>query len=323
MLTLIWSFLIALSPANFPRSLIYILFVISGFNTDIESEGTVYHVQTEDKGEQSRLILSLVYDGGTILASKRATYDELKIRDVDEKVLAEHLSRQHKLICAAVRAGRIDQLIEMTAKKAVNGTKSKVKSTTIVVEPAAKGPVAVAELAFAGDLAPVVTAEISTASVETAISATPIPAPAIAFPVEPFDDVFNEPVIDAHIVDEIFLPDEAVEVVSELSGAQRPTDTKLSLELLGDSKFRGGDKRSVSVMICRGTERKVVAGAQIMVKVLGSSFRPVIFHARSDNNGLAKVHLQMPHFSAGRAAILIRALSDGEEVELRRLVQQG
>jgi hypothetical protein len=106
---------------------------------------------------------------------------------------------------------------------------------------------------------------------------------------------------------------------TEATGA----NTKLSLELLGDTKFKGGDRRTVSVMICRGTERKVVSGAQIMVKVLGSAFRPVIFHARSDANGLAKVHLQMPHFQAGRAAILIRALSGGEEVELRRIVTPG
>ncbi|MBK8304013.1 MAG: hypothetical protein IPK98_11650 [Chloracidobacterium sp.] len=70
-------------------------------------------------------------------------------------------------------------------------------------------------------------------------------------------------------------------------------------------------------------ERKVVAGAEIMLKVLGSSFRPVIFHARSDANGLAKIHMQLPHFDAGRAALLIRAIAAGEEIELRRVVTPG
>jgi hypothetical protein len=130
---------------------------------------------------------------------------------------------------------------------------------------------------------------------------------------------------DARIieVEEEILPAEAVEVVSELSGRERPRNTKLKLELLGDPKFRGGDRQTVSIMLCRGTDRKVVAGAQIMVKVLGSAFRPVIFHARSDINGLARVHLQVPQFSAGRAALMVRALSEGEEVELRRLVSPG
>ena len=81
--------------------------MISGFNTDIEFQGTVYHVQTEDKGLQKRMIMSLVYDRGTILASKRASYDDLEAGSFDEKELTARLSRQHKLICAAVKAGRI------------------------------------------------------------------------------------------------------------------------------------------------------------------------------------------------------------------------
>ena len=37
----------------------------------------VYHVQTEDKGLTTPLILSLVYAGGEILASKRSPYRDL------------------------------------------------------------------------------------------------------------------------------------------------------------------------------------------------------------------------------------------------------
>jgi hypothetical protein len=84
--------------------------VITGFNTDIEHEGVTYHVQTEDKGLDSPLILSLVYSGGAILASKRSTYDDLIATGFNEKTLAERLQRQHKLICAAIHAGRIEDL---------------------------------------------------------------------------------------------------------------------------------------------------------------------------------------------------------------------
>jgi hypothetical protein len=119
------------------------------------------------------------------------------------------------------------------------------------------------------------------------------------------------------------LPAEAVAVVSELAGTARPVNTKLSVELLGDSKFKGGDRKTVNLMICRGTERKVISDAEIMIKVLGSSFRPVIFHARSDANGLAKVHLQLPHFSTGRAALLVRVRNNGDEIELRKMVSPG
>jgi hypothetical protein len=90
--------------------------VISGYNTDVEYDGVVYHVQTEDKGLQTPIILSLVYTGGAILASKRSPYDDLISRGFDESVLTARLQRQHKLICAAVHAGRIEDLKRMTER---------------------------------------------------------------------------------------------------------------------------------------------------------------------------------------------------------------
>ncbi len=88
--------------------------VITGFNTDIEHEGVVYHVQTEDKGLDTPIILSLVYAGGTILASKRSPYEDLIAQGFSDEVLAERLKRQHKLICAAIHSGRINDLKKMT-----------------------------------------------------------------------------------------------------------------------------------------------------------------------------------------------------------------
>jgi len=91
--------------------------VITGYNTDVEFDGVVYHVQTEDKGLQSPVILSLVYSGGAILASKRSSYEDLVARGFDEQVLADRLKRQHKLICAAVHAGRIEDLKQLAARE--------------------------------------------------------------------------------------------------------------------------------------------------------------------------------------------------------------
>ena len=280
--------------------------MISGFNTDIEFQGTVYHVQTEDKGLQKRMIMSLVYDRGTILASKRASYDDLEAASFDEKELSARLSRQHKLICAAVKAGRIGELKEMTAKSAASGARARTEAVTAVAE-AALAPSA---MPMAIPRPPIKIAMVETEDFARIVSP------------EMFED---ELVIDAvHVIeDEEILPAEAVAVVSELSGQERSSNTKLSLELLGDTNFKGGDRRTVNIMICRGSDRKVVHGAQIMIKVLGSSFRPVIFHAQTDANGLASMHLQFPRFHAGRAAILIRAMNAGEEIELRRAVTPG
>jgi hypothetical protein len=93
--------------------------VITGYNTDVEFDGVTYHVQTEDKGMQTPIILSLVYVGGAILASKRSPYNDLIASGFDKQVLTERLQRQHKLICAAVHAGRIAELKRMGERDAV------------------------------------------------------------------------------------------------------------------------------------------------------------------------------------------------------------
>lgn len=296
--------------------------MISGFNTDISYDGVVYHVQTEDKGLSSKLIVSLLYDRGTILASKRSNYDDLVAAGFDEKELSERLSRQHKLMCAAVKAGRIEDLMKMSSKAApAKPAAEQVTSIESVEIPKPEMPVAPVPQTTT---APITLGRIETTKVISVLPPEPETQapPAIELP----NDVFEDLVIidDVHIVEEVFeLEPDAVAVVSELSGIERPSNEKLGLELLGDTKFKGGDRRSVQIMVCRGTARKVVPNAQIMIKVLGSSFRPVIFHAKTDANGLANVHLQLPQFRAGRAALLVRAMIDGDEIELRRIVTPG
>ena len=98
--------------------------MITGYNTDVEHNGVVYHVQTEDKGLRTPVILSLVYTGGAILASKRSAYDDLIASGFEEQVLVERLERQHKLICAAVHAGRIEELKRMGERAPVANGKA-------------------------------------------------------------------------------------------------------------------------------------------------------------------------------------------------------
>lgn len=291
--------------------------MIAGFNTDIDYDGIVYHVQTEDKGEPANMIMTLVYDKGTILASKRSTYEDLLAGDLNETEISERLSRQHKLMCAAVKGGRINELVAMT-REAARAARQQKQQTVTTAQPV---------IASAAEPSPVEPPPATVADRTPQIPRPPIEMAIVDDDPPIFEDIAFEdlPVVEVvHIIEDLeILPDEAVAVVSELSGRERATNEKLSLELIGNSRFKGGDRKTVVVMICRGTSRKVVPDAQIMVKVLGSAFRPVIFHAKSDQNGLARVHLQLPQFQAGRAALLVRAITDGEEIELRRLVTPG
>lgn len=86
--------------------------MITGFNTDIKHNEKVYHVQTEDKGQNNPCIESLVYVGGEILASKKTSYAERLSEGADDKTIAQLMELQHKTIIAAIKRGRFDKVGE-------------------------------------------------------------------------------------------------------------------------------------------------------------------------------------------------------------------
>lgn len=86
--------------------------MISGFNTDVVHKGTVYHVQTEDKGRGNPVIESLIFVGGQVVVSKRDEYGQLIAEDVTDQQIAERMDRQHKVLIAAIKSGRFDDQLE-------------------------------------------------------------------------------------------------------------------------------------------------------------------------------------------------------------------
>ncbi len=98
--------------------------MIPGFTTSVEFNGKAYQVQTEDKGPSRAMVVSLVYDGGSVVLSKRSTYSELLGADPDPDALDKKLKHQHKVLCAAVAAGKLDDLIRLGERQRP-GTSSK------------------------------------------------------------------------------------------------------------------------------------------------------------------------------------------------------
>ena len=125
------------------------------------------------------------------------------------------------------------------------------------------------------------------------------------------------------IEDAIEVPLDAVQIVSDLAGKERPSHNRLCLEFVNETTFRGGEQKSVTLLVCRGSERKVINNADILVKIIGSNFRPQIFHSVTDQNGLAQLDVELPNFVGGRAAFLVRASNGGDAIELRRSILQA
>ena len=289
--------------------------MVTGFNTDIEYNGVTYHVQTEDKGLDRPLILSLVYTGGEILASKRSPYDDLISAGFDEKVLTERLKRQHKLICAAISQGRIDDLKRMSMREPTAKTEN-------AETPQKNG-------ARKKDLIEVV---------ETPIPVEVLPTPVtIVEGFETGEPVLEIPVAVVDEADDVHLETAAEEpalipksepnsdfslVQSEIADENDMRQIAVYLRLFDEREYRGGDRIDLKIQVTNGANLPQ-AGAEIMVKVLGSAFRPLIFHAKTGEKGTAVINLQLPRFRAGRAALLVRAIVADKEAELRRIILQG
>lgn len=292
--------------------------MLTGYNTDIEYNGVIYHVQTEDKGLETPMILSLVYDRGTILASKRSPYNDLVEQGFDEKILAERLQKQHKLICAAVRAGRIEDLKKMSAREATlwKNSNAAVKGKS---SPSATGANEKNSVADANRKTQV-TPSVSTP--ESFVPPIPPPLEELIWDL-PLQIIEDELIIEAdRIIEGGVLIEDAIEIVPDLTSGPENQKENLKIKLLSESNFKAGERRTLQICVFRGQPENIVVGAQVMVKVLGSSFRPLIFHAKTDQYGVAVVHLQFPQFRSGRAAVLVRAISDGEEAELRQIIRQ-
>ncbi|HEX9427665.1 MAG TPA: hypothetical protein VGA64_07740 [Candidatus Polarisedimenticolia bacterium] len=82
--------------------------MVTGFNTDVQHQGRVYHVQTEDKGLENPVIETLVYIGGEILAARRSSYADLAARRSGEKEIADRIESQHNQMILDIKEGKYE-----------------------------------------------------------------------------------------------------------------------------------------------------------------------------------------------------------------------
>src|SRR5215211_6780511 len=69
---------------------------VTGFNHNIKHKGNVYHVQTEDSGVNNPHIITHLFVGGNILASKKTSYADIRKAENLHEVVRELMEEQHK-----------------------------------------------------------------------------------------------------------------------------------------------------------------------------------------------------------------------------------
>ena len=86
--------------------------MIFGFNTDIKSGNTVYHVQSEAR-QNERLLQTQIFVRGQCIGKKASSYADLAGHsEFSEERMHEMLKSQHRETVESVRAGNIDEALQ-------------------------------------------------------------------------------------------------------------------------------------------------------------------------------------------------------------------
>lgn len=277
--------------------------MLTGYNTDVSYGGEIFHVQTEDKGLNSPIILSLVYRAGTILAAKRTAYTNL-IQDgvVDEVAVAQMLNRQHQILVAAIEAGKSNKLVELSRQQGERKSTAlpEARSAAVTVPP---------------QLKPVVP--------PTVVPVTEVPArpPKNSPPATP-------PVIKVEIATPQVRPVPDSRTVEALTFDQiiagylqnTPASEQLRIEVLYPSKFRAGDEVTVRAAILSGGINPT-HGATVKLQILGTKIEAQTWTGRTDFQGLVSFHVKIPVFTSGAAALIMKAQAPtGQEAEAKFMI---
>jgi hypothetical protein len=304
--------------------------MITGFNTDVQHESQTYHVQTEDRGTKDNPVLeSLVYINGAIIAKKLTPYaDKLKAGATDG-VIASLLKRQHQLIIAAIKAGRVEELIkhshgidhEVAGKPApVNVPPLMPRAETLKkIEPEKPRPGKSGYLnKNSGQLTRKASGQLTknTGALKLTPPLTvaqkveaPQPKPSILPPIQ---RKRSGPLKTGSL--------NLDDLISDYLKRSSEQD-RLELAVLSPNIFIAGHAITLRVEVKQNG--RFEAEAIVTVKVIGTAFKPQVYIGRTNEDGIAIFNIALPAFTSGTAAIVVEAQSRLGRGELKHLIRKS
>jgi hypothetical protein len=84
--------------------------MVVGFNHNVKHNGKVYHVQTEDSGTDNPHVITHLFVGGNILASRRSSYSHLMGHPNLEVQVRAMMEQQHKEMLRSLTSGAFEYL---------------------------------------------------------------------------------------------------------------------------------------------------------------------------------------------------------------------
>jgi len=82
--------------------------MVVGYNHNIKYKGEVFHIQTEDSGINNPHIITLLYRGGNIIASKKTSYADIVKMGNLSQIVEELMKEQHKDMLRRLKSSEFD-----------------------------------------------------------------------------------------------------------------------------------------------------------------------------------------------------------------------
>lgn len=263
--------------------------MITGYNTDIRHGDVVFHVQTEDKGLGNPFIESLVYVGGQVLATKKASYAELLAGGKEDKEIVALMDHQHRTMIAAIRHGKLDNKVNELLAGRRGGTQGMATTSAPAASPLETGETMIR----------------STGQMQVPVPRPPVnadatsaaPAPARKPPERSLDQVILE-----------YLTSEA-------------DQEQLVLLLEEGQDVRIGSRANLVLRTTSSKNGQGVAGTQISVRMISTVAPPkILASGRADPQGLLVLQFDIPEVGRGTSALIVSAVSNIGRAELKHLL---
>jgi hypothetical protein len=114
--------------------------MVVGFNHNFPHKGQIYHIQTEDGGLGSPNIVTLLYHGGTILASRKTSYADIARVDNLDQVVEDLMKEQHKGMLRSLKNGEFDAAIARYQERIATPLPAVVAAAPASPSPPKAGP---------------------------------------------------------------------------------------------------------------------------------------------------------------------------------------
>lgn len=264
--------------------------MITGYNTNVRHGEVVFHVQTEDKGTSNPYIESLVYVGGQVLASKRASYAELLAEGREEKEIVAFMDHQHRTMIAAIRHGKLDAKLAAMISGRQTGQYPGYETPAAGVPP-------IQPVTTKAVVPPPVRAESETLA-RPATPAPPHPTP----PPRPAAE---------RTLDQVILEYLTSEADQEQLVLMLEEERDLVLGRYATLVLRANSSKS----------GHPIAGTQVSVRMISTVVEPqVLAQGRTDERGLLALGFDIPQVGRGTSALIINAVSSIGRAELKHLL---